>query len=45
LKVREDKGIEEATEAGELADLYRKQEAKVPARVDGVKDEVEEDGV
>ncbi|KAJ4300671.1 hypothetical protein N0V90_002758 [Kalmusia sp. IMI 367209] len=30
LKVREDKGIDEATEAGELADLYRKQEARVP---------------
>ena len=44
LKVREDKGIEEATEANELADLYRKQEAKVPVRVEGVKDEGEEDG-
>ncbi|KAL5121161.1 hypothetical protein ACEQ8H_001013 [Pleosporales sp. CAS-2024a] len=28
LKVREDKSIDEATEAQELADLYRKQEAK-----------------
>jgi DNA ligase-1 len=32
LRVREDKSIEEATEAGELADLYRKQEAKAPKR-------------
>ncbi|KAH9880020.1 hypothetical protein J1614_002045 [Plenodomus biglobosus] len=30
LRVREDKGVEEATEAQELADLYRKQEAKAP---------------
>lgn len=29
LKVREDKSIEEATEAGELADMYRKQEMRV----------------
>ncbi|CAA9965794.1 DNA ligase [Pyrenophora teres f. maculata] len=28
LRVREDKGVDEATEAGELAALYRKQEAK-----------------
>ena len=39
LRTREDKGIEEATEAGELADLYRKQEAKAPR-----KDDVGEDG-
>ncbi|KAH4153749.1 DNA ligase [Parastagonospora nodorum] len=32
LKVREDKGIDEATEAQELADLYRKQEAKAPRK-------------
>lgn len=32
LRVREDKGIEEATEAGELAELYRKQEAKAPKK-------------
>ncbi|KAF2849334.1 ATP-dependent DNA ligase [Plenodomus tracheiphilus IPT5] len=32
LRVREDKGIEEATEAQELADLYRKQEAKAPKK-------------
>ncbi|KAF2444211.1 ATP-dependent DNA ligase [Karstenula rhodostoma CBS 690.94] len=31
LKVREDKGIDEATEAGYLAELYRKQEARAPA--------------
>lgn len=43
LKVREDKSIEEATEAQELADLYKKQEAKAPKREEGVKDEVEED--
>lgn len=30
LKVREDKSIEEATEAGYLASLYRKQEARAP---------------
>ncbi|KAJ4365710.1 hypothetical protein N0V83_008330 [Neocucurbitaria cava] len=36
LKVREDKGIDEATEAAELATLYRKQEAKV------VKEDVKE---
>jgi DNA ligase-1 len=32
LKVREDKSIEEATEAAELATLYRKQEAKAPRK-------------
>jgi DNA ligase-1 len=42
LKVREDKSIEEATEAGELADLYRKQEAKAPKKEDEV-DEQEDD--
>jgi DNA ligase-1 len=41
LKVREDKSIEEATEAGELADLYRKQEAKAPKKMEEV-DEQEE---
>ncbi|KAF1973450.1 ATP-dependent DNA ligase [Bimuria novae-zelandiae CBS 107.79] len=30
VKVRDDKGIDEATEANELADLYRKQEARAP---------------
>ena len=34
LKVREDKGIDEATEAEELAVLYRKQESKVVKRED-----------
>jgi DNA ligase-1 len=38
LKVREDKGIDEATEAEELASLYRKQEAKAPKRDDAVKE-------
>ncbi|KAF1920523.1 ATP-dependent DNA ligase [Ampelomyces quisqualis] len=38
LKVREDKGVEEATEANELADLYRKQEAKAPRREEGEED-------
>lgn len=38
LKVREDKGIDEATEAEELAVLYRKQESRV------VKDDKAEDG-
>ncbi|KAF1843888.1 ATP-dependent DNA ligase [Cucurbitaria berberidis CBS 394.84] len=40
LKVREDKSIDEATEAAELATLYRKQEAKVVK-----KEEVNEDDV
>ncbi|KAI8939566.1 hypothetical protein NX059_003330 [Plenodomus lindquistii] len=35
LRVREDKGIEEATEAEQLADLYRKQEAKAPKKDGG----------
>jgi DNA ligase-1 len=43
LRVREDKGIEEATEAQELADLYGKQEAKVTRREDAVKDEGDEE--
>ncbi|KAF2018474.1 DNA ligase-like protein I [Aaosphaeria arxii CBS 175.79] len=30
LKVREDKGIDEATEAADLASMYRKQEARIP---------------
>ncbi|KNG47692.1 dna ligase 1 [Stemphylium lycopersici] len=43
LRVREDKGIEEATEAAELAALYRKQEAKAPLKKDeGIKDEEDE---
>jgi DNA ligase-1 len=42
LKVREDKGIEEATEAHELADLYRKQEAKVTRKEEVAVDDDEE---
>ncbi|USP73205.1 hypothetical protein yc1106_00479 [Curvularia clavata] len=43
LRVREDKSIDEATEAEELASLYRKQEAKAP-KDEGVKEvEDEED--
>jgi DNA ligase-1 len=38
LKVREDKGIDEATEAEELATLYRNQEAKAPKKDDAVKE-------
>ncbi|KAH7095171.1 hypothetical protein FB567DRAFT_511905 [Paraphoma chrysanthemicola] len=45
LKVREDKSIEEATEAEELATLYRKQESKAPRKDEGMGAEaVEEDG-
>jgi DNA ligase-1 len=40
LKVREDKSIDEATEAADLAALYRKQEARTPN--EGVKVEDEE---
>jgi DNA ligase-1 len=39
LKVREDKSIEEATEVEELANLYRKQEAKAPNREEVVGEE------
>ncbi|KAF2129902.1 ATP-dependent DNA ligase [Dothidotthia symphoricarpi CBS 119687] len=39
LRVREDKSLEEATEAGELADLYWKQEAKAPVKKEGAEDE------
>ncbi|OAL46072.1 ATP-dependent DNA ligase [Pyrenochaeta sp. DS3sAY3a] len=39
LRVREDKGIEEATEAGELAALYWKQDARVVREGDGEGDE------
>lgn len=42
LKVREDKSIEEATEANELAELYRKQEARAPKENKAVDMEVEE---
>ena len=42
LKVREDKSIEEATEAAELATLYRKQEAKVVKKDVGVEEEDED---
>ncbi|KAJ6201359.1 hypothetical protein J3E72DRAFT_428097 [Bipolaris maydis] len=46
LRVREDKSIEEATEAEELASLYRKQEAKAPKKDDGgVGREVEDEDV
>jgi len=37
LKVREDKGIEEASTDEFLASLYRKQEARVKAEVEGGK--------
>jgi DNA ligase-1 len=43
LKVREDKGIDEATEAAELASLYRKQGAKAPTKEDLVKEVEDED--
>ncbi|KAJ4345159.1 hypothetical protein N0V95_005884 [Ascochyta clinopodiicola] len=43
LRVRDDKGVEEATEAGELAALYRKQEARPDRQVEGK--EVEEEDV
>ena len=39
LKVREDKSIDEATEAADLASMYRKQEAKAPALGTGVDEE------
>jgi DNA ligase-1 len=39
LKVREDKSIEEATEAEELATLYRKQEAKASKEDEGASEE------
>jgi DNA ligase-1 len=44
LRVRADKGVEEATEVNELVDLYWKQEAKVEKKgvlkdVDGVEEE------
>jgi DNA ligase-1 len=42
LKVREDKSIDEATEAAELASLYRKQEAKAPKKDEVVRDEDED---
>ncbi|KAG9197276.1 hypothetical protein G6514_001915 [Epicoccum nigrum] len=46
LRVREDKGIDEATEAEELAVLYRKQESKVVKKGDGERgDVVEEEGM
>jgi DNA ligase-1 len=41
LRVREDKGIEEATEVEELAELYRKQEAKAPSKVEAEDEDVE----
>jgi DNA ligase-1 len=44
LKVREDKSIEEATEAEELANLYRKQEAKAPKDETANLEAVGEDG-
>ncbi|KAI9666391.1 MAG: hypothetical protein M1821_004327 [Bathelium mastoideum] len=39
LKVREDKSIEEATEADYLAELYRKQEARMPGDQAAVENE------
>lgn len=43
LRVREDKSIEEATEAAELAALYRKQEAKTPKNDDMIVEDADED--
>jgi len=43
LKVREDKGIDEATEAEELANLYRKQEAKAPKKDETIREVEDED--
>ncbi|EOA89828.1 hypothetical protein ACJQWK_02980 [Exserohilum turcicum] len=43
LRVREDKSIEEATEAEELASLYRKQEAKAPNKDEVMKEVEDED--
>ncbi|RYO56013.1 DNA ligase 3 [Alternaria tenuissima] len=43
LRVREDKGIDEATEAEELASLYRKQEAKAPKKNDAITEVMYED--
>ncbi|KAF2007960.1 ATP-dependent DNA ligase [Amniculicola lignicola CBS 123094] len=45
LRVREDKGIEEATEAGQLADMYRKQESRAPMGEGKVKGVGEEEDV
>jgi DNA ligase-1 len=39
LRVRDDKSIEEATEAAELATLYQKQEAKAPKKEVNVEEE------
>lgn len=44
LRVREDKGVDEATEAEELAVLYRKQESRVVVKGEGVEVDEEEDG-
>jgi DNA ligase-1 len=43
LKVREDKSIDEATEAEELASLYRKQEAKPGPKKENIMEEGDED--
>jgi DNA ligase-1 len=43
LRVRDDKSIDEATEAEELASLYRKQEAKAPKKDDGDRKEAEDE--
>ncbi|KAG8630036.1 hypothetical protein KVT40_001655 [Elsinoe batatas] len=43
LKVREDKGIEEASTVDFLAGLYRKQEARAPEKKGEVEEEGEED--
>ncbi|KAF2702628.1 ATP-dependent DNA ligase [Pleomassaria siparia CBS 279.74] len=40
LKIREDKGIDEATEAADLAALYRKQEARAPKNEEKGDDEM-----
>jgi DNA ligase-1 len=42
LRVREDKSVEEATEAAELASMWRKQEARAPAKEDKVEEPEEE---
>ncbi|KAF2263485.1 ATP-dependent DNA ligase [Lojkania enalia] len=39
LKVREDKGIDEATEAAELAAMYKKQETRAPTKSEVMKKE------
>jgi DNA ligase-1 len=43
LKVREDKSIDEATDAEYLATLYRKQEAKAPKKADVIEEGMEDE--